>query len=160
MSDDREAQMEQQLVELLEVPQFEPSPEFRKQALVSDDSLTERADADRLGYCRKQVHSLDWAVEPSVVSRRLQPALLHVVHRRRINASYNCLDRHVEAGRGDGIAFHWHGEEGVTREVTYADLLRDVQRLANALEDRGVSKGDVVGSYLPIIPEVVVAMLA
>ena len=78
----------------------------------------------------------------------------------RINASYNCLDRHVEAGRGDRVAFHWHGEEGMTRAVTYADLLRDVERLANALKDRGVGKGDIVGIYLPMIPEVVVAMLA
>ena len=78
----------------------------------------------------------------------------------KLNASYNCLDRHVEAGNGDRVAFHWRGEEGEERDVTYADLLRDVQRLANALKDHGVGKGDVVGIYLPMIPEVVVAMLA
>ena len=78
----------------------------------------------------------------------------------KLNASYNCLDRHVEAGNGDRVAFHWRGEEGEEREVTYADLHRDVQRLANALHDRGVEAGDVVGIYLPMIPEVVVAMLA
>ncbi|HWP32900.1 MAG TPA: acetate--CoA ligase, partial [Solirubrobacterales bacterium] len=77
-----------------------------------------------------------------------------------INASYNCLDRHVEAGLGDRVAFHWRGEEGEERDVTYADLLRDTQRLANVLKDRGVEKGDVVGIFLPMIPEVVVAMLA
>jgi acetyl-CoA synthetase len=74
-----------------------------------------------------------------------------------INASYNCLDRHVLAGRGDRVAFHWRGEE---RELTYAQLLDDVQRLANALKTRRIRKGDVVGIYLPMIPEVVVAMLA
>ena len=78
----------------------------------------------------------------------------------KLNVSYNCLDRHVEAGNGDRVAFHWRGEEGEERDVTYADLLRDVQRFANALKDRGIEKGDVVGIYLPMIPEVVVAMLA
>ena len=78
----------------------------------------------------------------------------------KLNASHNCLDRHVEAGRGDRVAFHWRGEEGEERDVTYADLLRDVQRLANALKDRGIEQGDVVGIYLPMIPEVAVAMLA
>ena len=77
-----------------------------------------------------------------------------------LNASHNCLDRHVEAGNGDRVAFHWRGEEGEERDVTYADLLRDVQRLANALKERGIGKGDVVGIYLPMIPEVAVAMLA
>src|SRR5213079_3558816 len=78
----------------------------------------------------------------------------------KLNVSYNCLDRHVEAGNGDKVAFHWRGEEGEERDVTYADLHRDVQRLANALKERGIGKGDVVGIYLPMIPEVVVAMLA
>ena len=78
----------------------------------------------------------------------------------RLNASANCLDRHVEAGRGDRVAFHWRGEEGEERDVTYAELLADTQRFANALRDRGIGKGDVVGIYLPMIPEVVVAMLA
>ena len=66
----------------------------------------------------------------------------------------------MEAGKGDKVAFHWRGEEGEEREVTYADLHRDVQRFANALKDRGIGKGDVVGIYLPMVPELVVAMLA
>ena len=77
-----------------------------------------------------------------------------------INASYNCLDRHVEAGRGDRVAFHWRGEEGEERNITYADLHRDVKKLASALKDMGIQKGDIVGIYLPMIPEVAVAMLA
>ena len=77
-----------------------------------------------------------------------------------LNVSYNCLDRHVEAGRGDRVAYHWHGEEGEQRAVTYADLLRDAQKLANGLKSLGVEPGDVVGIYLPMIPEVVVAMQA
>ena len=78
----------------------------------------------------------------------------------KLNVSYNCVDRHVEAGNGDRVAFHWRGEEGEERDITYADLHRDVQRFANALKDRGVEAGDVVGIFLPMIPEVVVAMLA
>ena len=78
----------------------------------------------------------------------------------KLNVSYNCLDRHVESGRGNRIAFQWVGEEGEERAVTYVQLLDDVQRLANALKQLGVGKGDVVGIYLPMIPEVVVAMLA
>src|SRR5690606_19647717 len=67
---------------------------------------------------------------------------------------------HVAAGLGDRVAFHWRGEEGEERDVTYAQLLADVQRFANALKDRGIGRGDVVGIFLPMIPEVVVAMLA
>ncbi len=78
----------------------------------------------------------------------------------KLNVAYNCVDRHVEAGNGDRVAFHWRGEEGEERDITYADLHRDVQRFANALKDQGVEKGDIVGIFLPMIPEVVVAMLA
>src|SRR5262249_52167835 len=77
-----------------------------------------------------------------------------------LNVSHNCLDRHVADGRGDRVAYHWRGEEGEELDVTYADLHRDVQKLANALKDLGVSKGDVVAIYLPMVPEVAVSMLA
>jgi acetyl-CoA synthetase len=77
-----------------------------------------------------------------------------------LNASYNCLDRHVLAGRGERVAFHWRGEDGSELDITYAELLAQVERFANALKDLGVGKGDVVGIYLPMIPEVVVSMLA
>ena len=77
-----------------------------------------------------------------------------------LNASYNCVDRHVEAGRGDKVAIHFVGEPGDTRDITYSDLLDEVQRAANALETLGVRKGDRVAIYLPMIPEAVVTMLA
>jgi acetyl-CoA synthetase len=78
-----------------------------------------------------------------------------------LNAAYNCLDRHVEAGLGDRVAFHWVGEpEGDTRTITYAELTEEVCRAANALTDLGVGKGDRVAIYMPMIPETVVAMLA
>ena len=74
--------------------------------------------------------------------------------------SYNCLDRHVEAGQGDKVAFHWEGEPGDSRTITYAELLDEVQRFANVLKGLGVAKGDRVNIYMPMIPEVAVAMLA
>jgi acetyl-CoA synthetase len=77
-----------------------------------------------------------------------------------LNAAHNCVDRHVEAGDGDRVAFHFEGEGGDTRTITYADLQRDVCKAANALESLGVGKGDRVAIYLPMIPETVVAMLA
>ena len=73
----------------------------------------------------------------------------------KLNVSHNCLDRHVAAGRGDRVAFHWRGEEGEERDITYAELLAEVERFANALKDLGIRKGDIVGIYLPMIPEVV-----
>ena len=78
----------------------------------------------------------------------------------KLNVSYNCLDRHVEAGRGDRVAYHWEGEPGDTRTITYADLLAEVQRFANVLRGLGVERGDRVAIYMPMIPELPVAMLA
>ena len=77
-----------------------------------------------------------------------------------LNAAYNCVDRHVEAGNGDRVAIHFEGEGGDTRTITYAELQRDVAKAANALESLGVAKGDRVAIYLPMIPEAVAAMLA
>jgi acetyl-CoA synthetase len=77
-----------------------------------------------------------------------------------LNIAYNCVDRHVEAGRGDKVAIHWEGEPGDTRTITYADLLKSVSQAANTLTDLGVAKGDRVAIYLPMIPEAAVAMLA
>ena len=77
-----------------------------------------------------------------------------------LNASYNCLDRHVEAGGGDKVAYHWEGEPGDTRTITYADLYEDVCRLANGLKSLGVTKGDRVNIYLGMVPELPIAMLA
>ncbi|HEX4732705.1 MAG TPA: acetate--CoA ligase, partial [Solirubrobacterales bacterium] len=103
---------------------------------------------------------LDWDVEPTTGLNDSDPPFYRWFEDGRINASAQCLDRHVEAGIGDRVAYHWRGEEGEERDVTYAELLADTQRFANALKDLGVGKGDVVGIYLPMIPEVAVAMLA
>ncbi len=152
--------LEEDLGALLDQERFEPPAEFRERALVSDGSVHERAAADPAAWWMELAGELDWFNHPTTGLDDSNPPFYKWFADGRINASYNCLDRHVEAGRGDRVAFHWHGEEGEQAEVTYADLLRDTQRLANVLLDRGVKAGDVVGIYLPMIPEVVVAMLA
>ncbi len=153
--------LEQELEGMLGVEKFEPPAEFREKALWSDPAIYEQAAADPEGWwLRQATELLDWDVEPSQGLNDSDPPFYKWFEDGRLNASYNCLDRHVEAGIGDRVAYHWRGEEGEERDVTYADLHRDVQRFANALKDLGVAKGDVVGIYLPMIPEVVVAMLA
>jgi acetyl-CoA synthetase len=153
--------LEQQLEEMLEIERFEPPAEFRANALWSDPKVYEEAAADPEGWWSRQaVELLDWDVEPSEGLDDSNPPFYKWFADGRLNASYNCLDRHVAAGNGERVAYHWRGEEGEERDLTYAELHRDVQRFANALKDLGVGKGDVVGIYLPMIPEVVVAMLA
>jgi acetyl-CoA synthetase len=149
-----------ELEAMLEVEKFPPPEEFRKHALISDPSIYEEADRDWKGYWLAQAKNLHWFREPTQILDDSDPPFYKWFSDGKINASYNCLDRHVEAGIGDRVAYHWHGEEGEQRTVTYADLHRDVQRFANALKDLGIGEGDVVGIYLPMIPEVVVAMLA
>ncbi|HEU5062309.1 MAG TPA: acetate--CoA ligase [Solirubrobacterales bacterium] len=153
--------LEQRLEGMLEIERFEPPAEFRANALWSDPKIYEEAAADPEGWWMREARELlDWDVEPTQGLDDSNPPFYKWFADGRLNASAQCLDRHVEAGNGDRVAFHWRGEEGEERDVTYADLHRDVQRFANALRDLGVEKGDVVGIYLPMIPEVVVAMLA
>ncbi|HEX2393620.1 MAG TPA: acetate--CoA ligase [Solirubrobacterales bacterium] len=153
--------LEQELEAMLEVERFEPPPEFRERANWSDPGVYEEAAADPQGWwLARSRELLDWQVEPTQSLDDSNPPFYRWFADGRLNASAQCLDRHVEAGRGDRVAYHWRGEEGERRDITYAELHRDVQRFANALKDLGVRKGDVVGIYLPMIPEVVVAMLA
>jgi acetyl-CoA synthetase len=136
--------------------QLAPPPGF-----VAAAQVTERPDVpDPLGYWAGEAKRLDWFTEPTETLDDSNPPFYRWFADGELNASVNCLDRHVEAGNGDRVAYHWRGEEGEERDVTYAQLLADTQRLANALKARGIEKGDVVGIYLPMIPEVVVAMLA
>jgi acetyl-CoA synthetase len=153
--------LEQRLEEMLSVERFEPAAEFCENALWSDPKVYEEAAADPEAWWLRQAKELlDWDVEPSEGLDDSNPPFCKWFADGRLNASAQCLDRHVAAGNGERVAFHWRGEEGEERDLTYADLHRDVQRFANALKDLGVEKGDVVGIYLPMIPEVVVAMLA
>jgi len=156
-----ETSLERELESMLEIEKFGPPEEFRSQATWSDPKVYEEAAADPEAWWMEQAKDLlDWETEPSQGLDDSNPPFYKWFADGRLNASAQCLDRHVEAGIGDRVAFYWRGEEGEEREVTYADLHRDVQRFANALKGLGVEKGDVVGIYLPMIPEVVVAMLA
>jgi acetyl-CoA synthetase len=153
--------LERALEELLEQETFEPQDEFRSQALVTDDSLHRAAAEDPPGWWAEQARDLlDWFEDFETVLDDSNPPFYKWFEGGKLNACHNALDRHVEAGHGERVAFHWHGEEGDSRTLTYADLLADTKRLANALKERGIGRGDVVGIYLPMIPEVVVAMLA
>ena len=139
---------------------FPPTPEFQATALTSDDSLHREADADLEAFWARQARELiTWSKDfDTVLEWELPDARWFVGG--TLNVSVNCLDRHVDAGAGDRVAFHWEGEPGDTRTVTYADLLADVSRLANALRGLGVQRGDRVAIYMPMIPELPAAMLA
>src|SRR5215203_5790838 len=161
MSGEEQTKLERELEELMRVERFEPPADFREDALLSDAAIYEEAAADPEGWWLAQATELlDWTVEPRQGLDASNPPFYKWFADGRLNASANCLDRHVEAGLGDRVAYHWRGEEGEERDVTYADLLADVQRFANALRDRGIGPGDVVGIFLPMIPQVAVAMLA
>ncbi len=156
-----ETSLERELTELLEVERFEPPTEFAAKALFSDPAVYEEAAADsQAWWLRQATELLDWTKEPSEALDESNPPFFKWFADGELNVSANCLDRHVAAGLGDRVAYHWRGEEGEERDLTYAELLADVQRFANALRDHGIEKGDVVGIYLPMIPQVVVAMLA
>jgi acetyl-CoA synthetase len=158
---DGETDLERRLDELLEVERFQPPAGFREAALWGDPAVYEEAAADpEAWWLRQATELLDWEVEPSESLDESDPPFYKWFADGRLNASFNCLDRHVAAGRGDRVAYRWRGEEGEEREITYAELLADVQRFANALREHGIEKGDVVGIYLPMIPQVAVAMLA
>jgi acetyl-CoA synthetase len=149
-----------EIAALLDQERFDPPSGFHDKALIGDESEHEAAARDPQRWWAKQAEALHW-FEPwgEVLDESDAPFYKWFVG-GKLNASYNALDRHVEAGKGDKVAFHWRGEEGEERDVTYAELLRDVKRLANVLKERGIEPGDVVGIYLPMIPEVAVAMLA
>jgi acetyl-CoA synthetase len=156
-----DSSLERQLDSMLEIEKFPPPAEFKAEASWSDPAIYEEAAADPVGWWTARAKELlDWDTEPTEGLNDSDPPFYKWFEDGRLNASYQCLDRHVEAGNGGRVAYHWRGEEGEERDVTYAELLADVQRLANALKDLGVGKGDVVGIYLPMIPEVAVAMLA
>ncbi|MEA3184559.1 MAG: acetyl-CoA synthetase, partial [Ilumatobacteraceae bacterium] len=145
---------------MLENRKFPPSPEFKRQALVTDTGLYDDADEDYQGFWARQAADLlTWTTDWDTICEWDLPEARWFVG-GQLNVSYNCLDRHVEAGRGDKVAFYWEGEPGDARVLTYADLLDEVQRLANALKELGVRRGDRVNIYLPMIPEAAVSMLA
>jgi len=125
------ATLEQELEELLDVETFDPPEDFARNALITDTGLYEEAESDYQGFWAKQAEALDWKQKWDTVLNEDDPPFYKWFEGGTLNVSHNCVDRHVEAGNGDRVAFHWYGEEGETRDVTYADLHRDVQRFAN-----------------------------
>ena len=143
-----------------ELRTFEASEEFKAQALVGDRSMYEAAADDRLAFWAEQAERLDW-IEPwsEVLDWSGAPFAKWFVD-GKLNVSANCLDRHVANGLGDRVAYYFEGEPGDKRTITYADLFAEVQQAANTLKDLGVKKGDRIAIYMPMIPELPVAMLA
>ncbi|MFI6130765.1 acetate--CoA ligase [Micromonospora sp. NPDC051141] len=138
---------------------FAPPPDLAARANVTADTYDDAA-ADPPAFWARQAERLTWAREWEQVLDWSNPPFAKWFVGGALNIAYNCVDRHVEAGRGDKVAIHWVGEPGDTRTITYADLLKSVSQAANTLTELGVTAGDRVAIYLPMIPEAVVAMLA
>ncbi len=138
---------------------FAPSEAFVAQANATA-AIYDEADADWLGFWKRQaLDRITWFKEPTAVLDDSNPPFFKWFADGELNLAYNCLDRHLET-QGDKVAYHWIGEPGDTRTITYRDLHDDVGRFANALKGMGVAKGDRVAIYLGMIPELPVAMLA
>ena len=144
---------------LEEIRRFRPSPEFRAQA-VGTKALYAEAAEDRLGFWADRARELHWHTPFTQTLDWSNPPFAQWFADGELNVAYNCLDRHVENGLGERVAIYFEGEPGDTRAVTYAELLGEVKRAANALEALGVRAGDRVAIYLPMIVEAAVAMLA
>jgi len=144
---------------LAESRSFAPSAEFAKNAN-AQPSIYAEADADHLAWWRTQADRLTWQKAPTKTLEWDLPNAKWFSD-GTLNASVNCVDRHVEAGRGDKVAYYWVGDaEGELRTITYGELQKMVAQAANALIELGVKKGDRVAVYMPMIPEAVVTLLA
>ena len=144
---------------LAETRTFPPDPAFAAQANATADLYIE-AEADfEAFWARLARERLDW-FEPFHTTLEWDLPFSKWFTGGKLNISYNCLDRHVANGLGDKVAYHWIGEPGDTRTLTYADLLREVSKTTNALKELGVGTGDRVAIYMPMIPELPIAMLA
>src|ERR1041384_3763341 len=126
----------------LEERKFPPSEDFKKQALVTDLSMYDEADRDYEGFWARQAADLlDWDSDWDTILDWQLPFAKWFVG-GTLNAAANCLDRHVAAGKGDKVAFHWEGEPGDTRTITYAELTTEVEKFSNVLKNLGVKRGD------------------
>ena len=137
---------------------FPPTASFAAQANIKEEEYA-LADADRIAFWESKAEFLKWDKRWHTVLDWQAPFAKWFLD-GKLNASVNCLDRHVDEGRGDRVAFFFEGEPGDTRTITYAQLLTDVKKAANALIDIGIKAGDRVAIYMPMIPEAAVAMLA
>ena len=139
---------------------FPPPPDFAAQANASDPGIYDRADADPEAWWGSWAEKLEWIEPFDEILDWSDPPFAKWFTGGKLNVSANCLDRHVAAGDGDRVAYYWEGEDGTRKEITYAWLLEQTQKAANGLKSLGIGKGDVVGIYMPMVPEAAVAMLA
>lgn len=138
---------------------FPPPEQFVANAIARED-IYQRAATDRLGFWAGEARKLHWHTPFTEVLDWSHAPVANWFPDGSINVAYNCLDRHVDAGLGERIAIHFEGEPGDSRDITYLELTREVRKAANLLISLGVSKGDRVAIYMPMIPEALVAMLA
>ena len=139
---------------------FPPSPDFTARANARP-GLHEDAAADPVAYWEAQARNrITWFKEPTVLLDDSNPPFFKWFSDGELNVTYNCIDRHIEAGRGDKVAFYWEGEPGDERVLTYQDLYDEVCRFANGLRSIGVKKGDRIAVYMGMVPELAIAMLA
>ena len=142
-------------------PHVRRRPSFVANALLSDASIYERTASEEgfRAFWTEEGNRLDW-MEPWSELYTWEAPYTKWFIGGKLNVSVNCLDRHVAAGLGERVAYHWEGEPGDTRTITYQQLLDEVCRFTNALRGLGVKKGDRIAIYMPMIPELPVAMLA
>ncbi len=138
---------------------FPPPEDFAARATIPDEGVYQQAEDDWQGWWVSHAERLRWLRPWDTVLEWDAPHAKWFTG-GQLNVSDNCLDRHVDEGHGDQVAYHWEGEDGSRRTLTYRDLLEETCRFANALKSLGVGKGDRVAIYLPMIPELPVAMLA
>ncbi|GGN98732.1 acetate--CoA ligase [Microbispora bryophytorum] len=144
---------------LSETRRFEPPADLASAANVTAEAYEEAAQ-DRLAFWERVAERLTWA-ERWDTTLEWEPPFAKWFVGGKLNVAYNCVDRHVEAGRGDKVAYYWEGEpDGDSRTITYSDLQKEVSKAANALQELGVRKGDRVAVYMPMIPELPITLLA
>jgi len=144
---------------LHESRRFPPTEAFAAQA-VAKKELYDQATKDRLGFWADKARELHWHKPFTKTLDYSNPPFAKWFEDGEINVCYNALDRHVLAGKGDKVALYFEGEAGDSSKITYAQLLTEVKKAANAFASLGVSKGDRVAIYMPLVPEAVIAMLA
>ena len=139
---------------------FPPSEVFQRGALTADQTLYEEADTDYEAFWARQARELlTWSQDFHTTLEWDLPYAKWFLG-GELNITYNCLDRHIESGNGEKVAFHWEGEPGDTKSITYKELLDEVSKFANVLKDLGLQKSDRVAIYMPMILELPIAMLA
>jgi acetyl-CoA synthetase len=144
---------------MTEARTFPPDPAFSAQANAGPELYAIAEDDHERFWAELAEQKLRWS-EPFTRTLSWEPPFARWFEGGKLNVSDNCIDRHVDAGDGEKVAYHWIGEPGDTRTLTFADLHREVQKAANALLELGVGSGDRVAIYMPMIPELPIAMLA